>query len=245
MPSLILFNKPYGVLSQFRQDTHNNFATLSNYFSDKSLRVAGRLDATSEGLLILTADGRINEALTAPPQVLAKKNGIEKLGKTYWVQVEGLATSAQIQQLCDGVPLKDGMTLPALVERLSTEQIANLWPPAPNIARRQVTTWLAITIYEGKNRQVRRMTAHVGLPCLRLIRVASSGFYLNDIAVGKQRRINLNEADLVRLGISTNKSSHTAQHRLPQKGHKSSTKQKRSSSPKLNIPASTKKRYRT
>lgn len=199
MPTLILFNKPYGVLSQFRSDNNNDFATLSDFFTDKSLRVAGRLDATSEGLLLLTNDGQVNKALTHPP----KANGGKKQGKTYWVQVEGDASDEQLQQLKKGVPLKDGMTLPAQVARLSESQVADqIWPAPDNIAKRKITTWLAITIFEGKNRQVRRMTAHVGLPCLRLIRVASSGFELGDLPVGTAKKINLSSGDLSRLGVN-------------------------------------------
>lgn len=197
-PTLILFNKPYGVLSQFRNDDNNNFATLSDYFSDKSLRVAGRLDAISEGLLLLTNDGQVNKALTHPP----KANAGNKQGKTYWVQVEGQATAAQLQQLRDGVLLKDGKTLPALIEILPDDTAQQLWPAADNIAKRAITSWLAITIFEGKNRQVRRMTAHVGLPCLRLIRMASSGFSLGELAVGEQRCLTLSPADLKRLNVS-------------------------------------------
>lgn len=200
-PILILFNKPYGVLSQFRHDDNNDFATLSDFFDDKSLRVAGRLDAISEGLLLLTNDGQVNKALTHPP----KANAGNQQGKTYWVQVEGQATDLQLQQLSDGVILKDGKTLPALVERLADDTASKLWPAADNIAKRAVTTWLAITIFEGKNRQVRRMTAHVGLPCLRLIRMASSGFTLGDLAVGAQRRVVLSAADLARLNIFPSK----------------------------------------
>lgn len=203
MPKLILFNKPFGVLSQFRTDDNNNFATLSEYFSDKSLRVAGRLDATSEGLLLLTDNGQINQALTAPPAVL-KKHNIDKVhGKTYWVQLEGQATAEQIEQLRQGVWLKDGLTLPAKVELLNEHQVQqNIWQAPDGIAKRKITTWLSITIVEGKNRQVRRMTAHVGLPCLRLIRIASSGFELGHLAVGEYRQILLNNQQLQQLGMT-------------------------------------------
>lgn len=203
MPKLILFNKPFGVLSQFRSDDNNNFATLSEYFSDKTLRVAGRLDATSEGLLLLTDDGQVNQALTAPPNVL-KKQGIHKAhGKTYWVQLDGQATTEQIEQLRQGVLLKDGLTLPATVELLDETQIQQkIWQAPDGIAKRKMTSWLSITIVEGRNRQVRRMTAHVGLPCLRLIRMASSGFELADLAVGEFRQILLNSSQLQQLGIN-------------------------------------------
>ena len=115
--SLILFNKPYGVQSQFRNDSNNDHTTLSHYFTDKSLRVAGRLDATSEGLLILTDDGRVNKAITHPP----KANAGRKQGKTYLVQVEGIPTTEQLDMLRRGVILKDGKTLPADVKHVSEE----------------------------------------------------------------------------------------------------------------------------
>lgn len=210
MPTLILFNKPYGVLSQFRQDDNNDFATLSDYFTDKSLRVAGRLDATSEGLLLLTDDGQVNQALTAPPHVLNAKGIAKQHGKTYWVQVDGQPTDAQLDLLRSGVPLKDGVTLPAQVEPLPDDTHCQLWAPADNIAKRKHASWLAITIFEGKNRQVRRMTAHVGLPCLRLIRVASSGFSIEGIAVGEFKKLTLTPADLKRLGVSALTSSRSS-----------------------------------
>ena len=182
--SLILFNKPYGVQSQFRDDSNNDHATLSQYFTDKSLRVAGRLDATSEGLLILTDD---------------------KQGKTYLVQVEGIPTAEQLNQLKRGVTLKDGKTLPAKVKHVSEDELPMaLWQRHPPIRERKSVpdSWLMLTIYEGKNRQVRRMTAHVGLPCLRLIRWSVAGFELGDIAVGEFVRIHLTSEHYQQLGIS-------------------------------------------
>lgn len=206
IPKLILFNKPFGVLSQFRNDDNNDFATLSDYFTDKTLRVAGRLDATSEGLLLLTDNGQINHALTAPAKDLGKKskNLGKTQGKTYWVQLDGTADDAQIEHLQKGVALKDGLTLPAIVTRLADAQIAQLWQAPDGVAKRKVTSWLAITIFEGKNRQVRRMTAHVGLPCLRLVRVASSGFdiFERKLAVGEWQAVTLTKTDLDRLGVS-------------------------------------------
>ncbi|GAA0800359.1 pseudouridine synthase [Psychrobacter piscatorii] len=199
--SLILFNKPYGVQSQFRDDSNNNHATLSQYFTDKSLRVAGRLDATSEGLLILTDDGRVNKAITHPP----KANAGRKQGKTYLVQVEGIPTAEQLGQLKRGVTLKDGKTLPAEVKHVSEDKLPmTLWQRNPPIRERKSVpdSWLMLTIYEGKNRQVRRMTAHVGLPCLRLIRWSVAGFELGDIVVGEFVRIHLTSDHYQQLGIS-------------------------------------------
>ena len=198
--SLIIFNKPYGVQSQFRDDSNNNHTTLSQYFTDKSLRVAGWLDAASEGLLILTNDGRVNKAITHPP----KANAGRKQGKTYLVQVEGIPTPEQLKALQNGVVLKDGKTLPAEVKHISADELPMpLWQRDPPIRERKSVpdSWLMITIYEGKNRQVRRMTAHVGLPCLRLIRWSIAGFKLNDLAVGESIRIHLDSAHFQQLGI--------------------------------------------
>ncbi|MFP3456647.1 pseudouridine synthase [Psychrobacter sp. SIMBA_152] len=199
--SLILFNKPYGVQSQFRDDSNNDHTTLSQYFTDKALRVAGRLDATSEGLLILTDDGRVNKAITHPP----KANAGRKQGKTYLVQVEGIPTAEQLNKLKRGVVLKDGKTLPAEVRHVSENELPMvLWQRNPPIRERKSVpdSWLMLTIYEGKNRQVRRMTAHVGLPCLRLIRWSVAGFELGELAVGESVRVHLTSEHCRQLGIS-------------------------------------------
>ncbi|MGE6474770.1 pseudouridine synthase [Psychrobacter sp. NPDC078631] len=200
--SLILFNKPYGVQSQFRDDSNNDHTTLSQYFTDKALRVAGRLDATSEGLLILTDDGRVNKAITHPP----KANAGRKQGKTYLVQVEGTPTAEQLNKLKRGVVLKDGKTLPAEVKHVSEDELPMvLWQRNPPIRERKSVpdAWLILTIYEGKNRQVRRMTAHVGLPCLRLIRWSVAGFELGELAVGESVRVHLTSEHSRQLGISS------------------------------------------
>lgn len=201
--SLILFNKPYGVQSQFRDDGGNAHTTLAPYFTDKSLRVAGRLDATSEGLLILTNDGRVNKAITQPPRATNFEHNA-KQGKTYLVQVEGLITPAQLAQLTNGVMLKDGKTLPAIAVIVEEVDLPiQLWQRDPPIRERKniPTSWLMLTIYEGKNRQVRRMTAHVGLPCLRLIRWSVAGFELGELGVGEFVRIHLNAERCEQLGI--------------------------------------------
>lgn len=202
--SLVLFNKPYGVQSQFRDDSNNDHSTLSQYFTDKSLRVAGRLDATSEGLLILTSDGRVNKAITQPPSAKNFAQNKQKQGKTYLVQVEGLVSAAHLEQLAAGVYLKDGKTLPAVVRLVEESDLPiDLWPRHPPIRERKnvPTSWLMLTIYEGKNRQVRRMTAHVGLPCLRLIRWSVAGFELGSLGVGEFVRIHLNSERCRQLGI--------------------------------------------
>ncbi|MCG3809074.1 pseudouridine synthase [Psychrobacter sp. Ps4] len=202
--SLILFNKPYGVQSQFRDDSNNDHTTLSQYFTDKSLRIAGRLDATSEGLLILTSDGRVNKAITQPPSAANFAKNRHKQGKTYLVQVEGTATPAQLNELASGVHLKDGKTLPATALMVEETNLPiDLWQREPPIRERKnvPTSWLMLTIYEGKNRQVRRMTAQVGLPCLRLIRWSVAGFELGDLAVGEFVRIHLTSERCQQLGI--------------------------------------------
>ncbi|MFK3988729.1 pseudouridine synthase [Psychrobacter sp. NPDC064578] len=202
--SLILFNKPYGVQSQFRDDSNNDHTTLSQYFTDKSLRIAGRLDATSEGLLILTSNGRVNKAITQPPSAANFAKNRHKQGKTYLVQVEGTATPAQLNELASGVHLKDGKTLPATALMVEEANLPiDLWQREPPIRERKnvPTSWLMLTIYEGKNRQVRRMTAQVGLPCLRLIRWSVAGFELGDLAVGEFVRIHLTSERCQQLGI--------------------------------------------
>lgn len=202
--SLILFNKPYGVQSQFRDDSNNDHSTLSEYFTDKSLRIAGRLDATSEGLLILTSDGRVNKAITQPPSIKNFAQNKQKQGKTYLVQVEGLISDAQLKQLAAGVNLKDGKTLPATALLVDEVDLPiDLWQRDPPIRERKnvPTSWLMLTIYEGKNRQVRRMTAHVGLPCLRLIRWSVAGFELGSLGVGEFVRIHLSSERCQQLGV--------------------------------------------
>lgn len=199
MPAtLILFNKPYGVLSQFRQDDNNDFATLSDFFhqpQDKNLRVAGRLDATSEGLLLLTDNGKLNQFLTNPSTTQNAKQG-----KTYWVQVEGFANAEQLFALQNGVLLKDGKTLPAIVKPLDENKVLQtIWQAPDNIAKRAKNSWLSITIFEGKNRQIRRMTAHVGLPCLRLIRMAHGDFSLKNLSIGEHQRLYLTDESLKKI----------------------------------------------
>ncbi len=202
--SLILFNKPYGVQSQFRDDSNNDHSTLSEYFTDKSLRIAGRLDATSEGLLILTSDGRVNKAITQPPSIKNFAQNKQKQGKTYLVQVEGLVSDTQLKQLDIGVHLKDGKTLPATALLVDEADLPiDLWQRDPPIRERKniPTSWLMLTIYEGKNRQVRRMTAHVGLPCLRLIRWSVAGFELGSLGVGEFVCIHLSNERCQQLGV--------------------------------------------
>lgn len=194
---LILFNKPYGVHSQFRKD-NQQMRTLADFFCDKRLRVAGRLDKDSEGLLILTDNGDLNHLITTPT------NNQKAFGKTYLVQVENTPNDQQLTLLSKGVTLKDGKTLPAFVKTLNEKELPiDLWQRNPPIRERKniPTAWLSMTIFEGKNRQVRRMTAHVGLPCLRLIRYQIGDWTLDNLGVGEYRQIILSHQDLIKFGL--------------------------------------------
>lgn len=177
MTKIILFNKPFNVLSQFTDKSLQGSSrqTLSDYITLPNVYAAGRLDKDSEGLLILTDNGKLQARISDPKH---------KTQKTYWAQVEGVPSDEALEMLANGVALKDGLTRPAKAERIA--EPANLWPRDPPIRVRQSIpdSWIALTITEGKNRQVRRMTAAVGHPTLRLIRYAIGSWTLDGLANG-------------------------------------------------------------
>ena len=174
MSKIILFNKPYGVLCQFTDKQGR--PTLADYVDDKDVYAAGRLDKDSEGLVVLTDDGALQHKITDP------KN---KMEKTYWVQLEGEISDEALQALTKGIELNDGKTRPAKAKRI--EQPAPLWPRVPPIRERKniPTSWVELSIKEGRNRQVRRMTAAVGFPTLRLIRYRVGSWTIDGIGIGQ------------------------------------------------------------
>lgn len=176
-PRLLILNKPFDVLTQFNDDQGR--ATLRDFVDVPGVYPAGRLDRDSEGLLLLTNDGRLQARIADPKH---------KLPKTYWVQVEGEPSDEQLQQLRDGVTLNDGPTLPAEARRLDEPE---LWERNPPVRFRKSvpTAWLELVIREGRNRQVRRMTAAVGLPTLRLVRVAIGPWRLDGLQPGQWREV--------------------------------------------------------
>jgi len=176
---LIAFNKPFGVLCKFMPEEGR--PTLADYIKVPGVYPAGRLDADSEGLVLLTDDGALQARIASPRH---------KLAKVYWAQVEGVPTEEALAQLRRGVDLGDFTTLPAKAKCI--DEPPNLWARNPPIRHRLrvPTAWLELTLHEGKNRQVRRMTARVGLPTLRLVRSAIGQVRINDLAPGEWRKID-------------------------------------------------------
>lgn len=185
MATLILFNKPYRVLCQFTDEKGitdgNRRATLADWINIPAVYPAGRLDFDSEGLLLLTDHGPLQHRIASPRQ---------KMPKTYWVQVEGDIADEALQSLRKGVELKDGKTRPADVVKM---RAPDLWPRNPPVRYRESvpTSWIRMTITEGKNRQVRRMTAAVGFPTLRLVRYGIGDWTLDGLAPGEFRKVTV------------------------------------------------------
>ncbi len=179
---LLLLNKPFQVLSQFTTDDDKD--TLSNYISQPGVYAAGRLDYDSEGLLLLTDNGALQHLIASPAF---------KMPKTYWAQVEGAITQEAIDALRRGVELKDGITKPAQCQAIDAPDV---WPRTPPIRERAniPTSWIQLQITEGKNRQVRRMTAKVGFPTLRLIRAAIGPYSIEGLAPGETQESQITDS---------------------------------------------------
>lgn len=203
MSRLLLFNKPFGVLSQFSR-TESDTPVLADFIDEPGIYPAGRLDKDSEGLLLLTDDGKMQHCISHPRH---------KLVKTYWVQIEGVPTQNAIHQLSQGVMLKDGLTAPAEARIMAEPAI---WPRDPPIRYRAAipTGWLELQISEGRNRQVRRMTAAVGFPTLRLIRYAVGNWTLEGLAPGQWRQLEIDRDEICH--DTHTRRSPTARHR---RGH--------------------------
>lgn len=174
MSKLVLFNKPYGVICQFSE--HEKHVNLSEFIKIKNVYAAGRLDHDSEGLLVLTDDGALQHKIASPQN---------KMLKTYWVQVDREITEQALAQLRKGVELKDGLTKPAQAKKIDEPGMLWVREPAVRFRKNVATSWIELSIREGKNRQVRRMTAAVGFPTLRLIRYRIGDWTIDDIASGQ------------------------------------------------------------
>lgn len=179
MPRIILFNKPFQVLSQFSDDSGRS--TLADYLTAPGFRAAGRLDYDSEGLLLLTDDGLLQQQIANPRH---------RRWKTYLVQVEGLISEAALRQLRAGLQLRDGPTLPARAQRIDSPVLWSREPPV-RVRKTVPDSWLELLICEGRNRQVRRMTAAVGYPTLRLVRTRIGDWSLERLQPGEHRQLEV------------------------------------------------------
>ncbi len=179
MAKIILLNKPFNVLCQFTDKEGR--ATLADYIQTDNVYPAGRLDYDSEGLVVLTDDGPLQHQISNPKKMM---------GKTYWVQVEGLPQETDLDQLRRGLSLNDGPCRPAKVKAITTP---SLWPRTPPVRQRKAipTSWLELTISEGRNRQVRRMTAAIGFPTLRLVRVKVGSWSINNLQPGQSETLKV------------------------------------------------------
>jgi len=183
MSDLYLFNKPFGVITQFTE--LDGAQSLADFIPVPNIYPAGRLDKDSEGLLLLTNNGKLQHKISNPEN---------KMEKTYWAQVEGIPDNVALESLRNGVKLKDGITLPAKARIIDETALSStLWPRNPPIRFRAKipTTWLEIKIKQGKNRQVRRMTAAVGFPTLRLVRYAIGDWTVDNIELGQYKHITV------------------------------------------------------
>jgi len=197
MSKIILFNKPFNVLCQFTDEGIER-ETLADYIKTPGVYAAGRLDKDSQGLLLLTGDGKLQSRISHPKF---------KLPKIYWVQVDGIPTDEALEHLRKGVELKDGMTKPAKARRI--DEPVDLWERNPPVRFRAniPTSWIELTIQEGKNRQVRRMTAAIGFPTLRLIRYAIGPWTLNGLDTGVWKEASVDENDLPSLPPTPRKNT--------------------------------------
>ena len=189
MAKLVLFNKPFGILSQFSGD--DPARTLSAYLSIKDIYPAGRLDKDSEGLMLLTDDGALQHLISHPSR---------KMEKTYWAQVEGEISDEALHALRNGVILNDGPTRPAKARRLPEPELWDRNPPV-RFRKNIPTSWLELIISEGRNRQVRRMTAATGYPTLRLVRIRIGPWHLGELQPGEWRQLELSPQEIQSLWV--------------------------------------------
>lgn len=232
MSRLILFNKPFQVLCQFSDK--DGRPVLADFIKQANVYPAGRLDNDSEGLLLLTDDGQLQSRIADPRW---------KLPKTYWAQVEGDVTEAALEKLRCGVELNDGHTLPAEAEKLTDP---DLWPRLPPIRYRAniPSSWIALTIREGRNRQVRRMTAAVGFPTLRLVRVAVGPWRVDGLAPGEYKEITVKSGDIPGFSVHAGDSLHAAashgeHHTSPGRHRKSFAAKTTGTKPSATAPTKT------